>query len=150
MLIIKSTHITPQKFIQAYESTVNNHELKQTLNMIDEHAVYWFSDGSSHVNKNEIENAIRRNFEIIKNETYSINDLKWLTISENIAACIYRFRWTGTINNKPASGSGRGTSILTHKNGTWLVIHEHLSKEAAPLRNNNINFQPTSSNVTRT
>jgi len=125
--------MTSSDFIQEYETSGRTGGVENTLRLIDENAVYWFSDGTSHIGKAAVERAIRRNFEAIKDETYKMTDVVWVAQSDDVAACIYRFDWSGTIRGAPASGWGRGTSVLARKGDSWVVVHEHLSKgESAP------------------
>jgi ketosteroid isomerase-like protein len=120
--------MTPAEFIREYETSGRTGGLEYTLSLIDDNAVYWFSDGTSHVGKDAIARAIRRNFEAIKDETYKISDIVWVAQSSDVAACIYRFVWSGVIGGAPAAGSGRGTSVLVRRGDSWVVAHEHLSK----------------------
>jgi hypothetical protein len=120
--------MAPDEFLREYESSGRTGGVEHTLRLIDEQAVYWFSDGTSHVGKPAVERAIRRNSELIKDETYRISDVVWVAQSSEIAACIYRFDWSGILRGAPASGSGRGTAVLARKGDSWVVVHEHLSK----------------------
>jgi ketosteroid isomerase-like protein len=120
--------MTPTEFIREYEASGRTGGVEHTLQLIDRKAVFWFSDGTSHVGKAAVERAIRRNFELVKDETYRISDVVWVAQSADIAVCVYRFDWSGTLRGAPASGSGRGTSVLAHKGDSWVVVHEHLSK----------------------
>ncbi len=43
--------MTPEQFLKEYETSNGKH----TLGMIAEDAVYWFSDGTQHVGKQEVE-----------------------------------------------------------------------------------------------
>ena len=119
--------MTPEQFIREYE-TSGRKGLDYTLSLIDDNAVYWFSDGTKHAGKSEIERVFRRNFDAIKDETYRISDIVWLAQSAELAACIFRFDWSGILHGAPASGSGRGTIILARRGDSWTIVHEHLSK----------------------
>jgi ketosteroid isomerase-like protein len=120
--------MSPAEFIREYETSGRTGGVDYTLSLIDDNAVYWFSDGTSHGGKDAIARAIRRNFEAIKNETYRISEVVWVAQSSDFSACIYRFDWSGVIGGAPASGSGRGTSVLARRGDSWVVVHEHLSK----------------------
>jgi ketosteroid isomerase-like protein len=120
--------MTPTEFMREYESSGRTGGVERTLGLIDDKAIYWFSDGSSHVGKSAIERAIRRNLEAIKDETYRISEIVWVAQSADVAACVYRFDWSGLIGGAPASGFGRGTSVLARRGEAWVVVHEHLSK----------------------
>jgi ketosteroid isomerase-like protein len=120
--------MTPAEFLREYETSGRAGGVEHTLRLIDENAIYWFSDGTAHVGKAAIERAIRRNFELIKDETYRISDVVWVVQSPDLAACTYRFDWSGILRGERASGSGRGTSVLARRGDAWVVVHEHLSK----------------------
>lgn len=119
--------MTPDDFMRRYEAATNAHDLAGTLGLIAEDAVYLFSDRTTHIGKAAISDALAANFDNIRNETYAITGLRWPAISDTVAVCIYGFSWTGEIDGKSASGSGRGTSVLRRDDGHWLVVHEHLS-----------------------
>jgi ketosteroid isomerase-like protein len=120
--------LSPDDFIRAYSSSAQTGGVDKTLSMIADDAVYWFSDGSVHVGKPAIEIVLRRNFELIKDETYLVSDVKWVAQSDEVAVCVYRYDWAGVIHGQPASGFGRGTSVIKRNGVSWLVVHEHLSK----------------------
>ena len=69
-------------------------------------------------------------FELIRDETYRISEVVWVAQSNDVAACVYRFDWSGSLRGAPASGSGRGTTVLARRGDSWAVVHEHLSKGA--------------------
>lgn len=120
--------MTPAEFMRKFETSSGAGGLDSTLALIDDAAVYWFSDGTAHVGKSAIERVFRRNAELIKSDTYRISNIVWIAQSSEFAACVYRFDWAGTIAGEPASGSGRGTSVLRRRGDGWVIIHEHLSK----------------------
>lgn len=126
--------MTPAEFLREYETSGRTGGVDHTLRLIDDRAVYWFSDGTEHVGKSAVERAIRRNAEAIKDEAYRISDVVWVAESPDMAACIYRFEWSGLLRGARASGSGRGTAVLARRGDSWVVVHEHLSKgeHAAP------------------
>jgi len=119
---------TVDEVMAAYERTMDTHDLQGALGLIDDEAVYFFSNEAVHVGKQAVEEALRRNFELIEDEAYAIGNLSWLARSESAAACVYDFSWSGTIGGRPASGTGRGTTVLQRAGGEWKVVHEHLSR----------------------
>lgn len=114
--------------MQAYESATAAHDLEGTLALIADDAVYLFSNESSHVGKEAIRRALEANFAAIKAEEYRIQGLRWLAVSGDVAACVYEYVWSGEIGGEPASGRGRGTSVIKRSQGAWRVAHEHLSR----------------------
>ena len=119
---------TADEFMVAYEQATNSHDIEATLSLVDDQAVYLFSDESTHVGKPAIERVLRKNFDLIKEENYAIDNLTWLVDTGEVAAGVYDYSWSGLINGEPASGSGRGTTVLRRSENGWKVIHEHLSR----------------------
>jgi hypothetical protein len=68
-----------------------------------------------------------RTFAAIQDEVYEIREVDWVALTEELAACRYRFSWRGVVDGRPGSGSGRGTNIVVKRDGVWRVQHEHLS-----------------------
>jgi ketosteroid isomerase-like protein len=114
-------------FMRRYEQATNKHDFDDLAPLIAEDATYWFTDGSYH-GIDAIKGAIERTFATILDEVYTIDQLEWVAIADDLAACRYRFRWTGVIGGEPASGHGRGTNVITKRNGAWQALHEHLSR----------------------
>src|SRR5690606_16354751 len=96
--------------------------------LLDDAAIICISNETAHIGKAAVEAALQTNFEAIEDDTYEPYDLEWLVETIDAAVCVYGFRWMGRIDGRPASGSGRGTSVLARRNGRWLIVHEHLSR----------------------
>jgi ketosteroid isomerase-like protein len=120
--------MTPDEFLREYETSGRTGGVEKTLSLIDDRAVYWFSDGTAHVGKRAIERVFRDNADLIREETYRISDVAWIAESPAVAACTFRFDWSGIVRGAPASGGGRGTIVLSRRGDSWAVVHEHLSK----------------------
>ncbi len=119
--------MTPSEFMVEYARCTNIHDFDVVEPMIAEDAVYWFNDGS-YRGREQIRAAFERTWEWIADEVYSLEDMSWIE-SDQVAVCLYRFRWKGMVNGISHSGSGRGTTVLGTRGGRWLVMHEHLSAE---------------------
>ncbi len=119
-------HQTPTEFMELYLS--NGYDLEATLELVDDEAIYFFSNKSAHLGKEEVGAAIKKNFDTIKDDTYQINNLTWLSETADLAVCVYDFSWSGLIDGKEVLGSGRGTSVIKKHLQSWRVIHEHLSQ----------------------
>jgi ketosteroid isomerase-like protein len=105
-------------------------DLRGTLDLIADDAVYFWSDGSAMFGKDAIAEGLKANFAGIENDTYDISDVTWLIASADAAACVFMFTWTGDIDGRPASGRGRGASVLRRTEAGWQVVHENLSSGA--------------------
>jgi ketosteroid isomerase-like protein len=114
-------------FMRAYEHANNSHIWANVAPMIAPNATYWFTDGS-YTGIDEIRQAVEATFEKLQDETYKISGLKWPVATDTVAVCTYRFSWQATIDGVKQSGNGRGTNVLEKRNGSWQIVHEHLSK----------------------
>ncbi len=106
--------MTPTEFMHLYENASATHNLEATMNLIDESAVYFFSNETSHIGKSAVQEAIKANFDAIGVEKFRIRDVNWLLETDEVAVCVYAYQWSGQINGQVVSGSGRGTSVLRH------------------------------------
>lgn len=117
---------SPDTLIRAYEQATNSHDTDRLVPLIAPEAVFWFTDGS-HRGRDAILSAVAETFATIHDEVYRISGLEWVVRGVDLAVCRYRFSWTGTIDGRSRSGSGRGTNVLVKNAGSWQVLHEHLS-----------------------
>ncbi|SDT33243.1 YybH family protein [Actinoplanes derwentensis] len=114
-------------FMSWYEQATNRHDFGELAPLIAEDGTYWFSDGS-HQGIDAIRAAVEKTFATILDEVYTIEGLEWVAVADELAVCRYRFRWSGTVGGEPASGAGRGTNVIVKRDGTWKMLHEHLSR----------------------
>ena len=122
--------MTPEEYNQELYRRMNAKDLDGTLELIADDAVYFWSNGSSMFGKAAIAEGLKRNFDVIQNDTYETSDVTWIVKSDDLAACVYQFRWTGEIEGKAVAGGGRGSSVLRRVHGQWRTVHEHLSAGA--------------------
>lgn len=118
--------MTPDEFIQAYEKALAAQNWVQVEPLMHENACVTFSNGSVHKGRREVQAAFERNFSLIKDETYAISNVHWVMKTQEMAVFLFDYHWSGIFNDKPASGSGRGTSILVNNRGLWQLLTEHL------------------------
>ncbi len=122
------THLQElENFMKDYEQANNSHIFTNVAPFIAPNGNYWFTDGS-YAGIDEIRDAIQATFDKIQDELYQISNVNWPVISDTAAACTYRFSWEGTVDGVHASGSGRGTNVLEKRDGSWKIVHEHLSR----------------------
>ncbi len=114
-------------FVHRYEQATNRHDFDHLAPLIADDAAYWFTEGSYH-GVGEIRAAIERTFATILDEVYEIRDLEWVAVTDDLAVCRYRFFWKGMVDGRPESGHGRGTNVVAKRDGTWKMLHEHLSR----------------------
>jgi ketosteroid isomerase-like protein len=114
-----------RKALQEYERRLGKQQWAAVEDLIHEEAVFIFSEGTFR-GKAEIAQAFAKTFQTIQDEQYSLHDLDWLVVTDDVAACIYNFRWQGIVKGQAMSGGGRGTTILQKTDKGWQIVHEHL------------------------
>ena len=123
----------PEEFIHLYEEALATQDWSQVEPLVHNDTCVTFSNGTVHKGKSEVQKAFETNFSLIKDEQYSISNVLWVMKGLETAVYLFEFNWSGIINEKPASGSGRGTSVLIKEADRWLLLVEHLGpKEMAP------------------
>lgn len=116
-----------QQALEAYISATNTHDFDQVAKLLDEGAVYWFSDRSC-VTLDEIRAYFEHAWEVISNEVYYAEDVQWIAEDSGTAVCIYTYRYEGYAQGKFTTGSGRATNVFVRNGeGVWKLKHEHLS-----------------------
>ena len=121
----------PEEFIRAYENALATQGWHHVEPLVHTDACVTFSNGTVHKGKAEVQRAFEKNFSLIKDETFSIANVHWVLKSPETAVYLFEFSWSGIINEKPASGSGRGTCVLIKEAGKWQLLIEHLGTKAA-------------------
>jgi ketosteroid isomerase-like protein len=113
----------------AYKSALATQRWDEIAPLIHQDACFIFSEGT-YFGKAAIEPAFRATFDLIKSEQFAIAEVVWTYVHDDSAACTYRFEWSGVIAGKPASGKGRGTTVVVRVGDQWQIIHEHLGPSA--------------------
>ncbi len=120
-------YVTPAETKAELLRRMNVKDLAGSLELIDEDAIYFWSNGSSMFGKAAIAEGLKQNFASIEDDSYTVSDVSWVAESADVAACVFRFEWTGTVGGRPVAGSGRGASVLHRTHSGWRVVHENLS-----------------------
>jgi len=123
--------LNPEEFVRAYEQALATQDWMNVEPLVHNNACVTFSNGTVHKGKPEVRAAFEKNFSLIKDEEYSIANVHWVTKGSEMAVYLFDFSWSGIINDKQASGSGRGTSVLIKDGGKWQLIVEHLGPKAS-------------------
>lgn len=111
--------------LTSYVEKLNTHSWDQIAPCVTEDAVFIFTE-DTFVGKEAAKAAFEKTFKLIENEIFSLHDIVWTVVTEDVATCRYEFRWKGLISGQEAEGGGRGTSVLRKIDGRWLIAHEHL------------------------
>ncbi len=120
----------PEDFIKEYEVALKTQDWKNVDPLFHDNACVTFSNGTIHMGKSKVRIAFENNFSMIKNEEYSIQNVRWILKKESMAAFVFEFYWEGIINENLTKGNGIGTIVLINENGKWILLTENLSKKA--------------------
>jgi predicted ester cyclase len=118
--------MTPEEFIRAYERALATQGWKNVEPLVHPEACVTFSNGDVHKGRLAVQAAFEKNFSSIKDEEYSISNVHWVLKGDEAAVYLFDFHWSGIIHDKPAGGSGRGTSVIVRDGSQWLLLVEHL------------------------
>ncbi|MGH6611591.1 MAG: YybH family protein [Burkholderiaceae bacterium] len=118
--------MNPEDFITRYERALASQQWSAVDPLIHKDASVTFSNGSVHKGKDAVRRAFEKNFSALSGEKYQIENVHWVSRTKDFAVYLFDFRWSGMIDGKSASGSGRGTSVLTCEGGEWKLLVEHL------------------------
>lgn len=111
--------------LTTYVEKLNTHSWDHIAPCVTEDAVFIFTE-DTFVGTTAAKAAFEKTFKLIENEVFSLHDIAWTAVTDDVATCRYEFRWKGLISGQESSGGGRGTSILRKVDGRWLIAHEHL------------------------
>lgn len=123
--------MNPEDFVRAYEKALASQGWNQVEPLVHPEVCVTFSNGTVHKGMDQVKAAFEKNFSLIKDETYSISNIHWVMKSSETAVYLFDFNWSGIINDKPASGSGRGTSVIVRDGDIWQLLVEHLGPKPA-------------------
>lgn len=122
--------MTPMDFIRDHERALASRSWVSVEPLIHDDAIVTFSDGSVHKGKASVKLAFERNFALINDEKYVIQNVAWVSETPSMAVFAYDFAWEGLVNGTLTRGSGVGTSVLVSDDGRWKLLVEHLGSRA--------------------
>jgi ketosteroid isomerase-like protein len=124
--------MTPDDFVSQYEQALASQDWTVVEPLVHDDACVTFSTGEVHKGKPAVRRAFEQNFSAIADEEYRISNVHWVHRGEEVAAYLFDFQWSGRIGGRAASGSGRGTAVLRHEDGSgWRLLVEHLGPQAS-------------------
>ena len=113
-------------FVKAYSAALHTNNWAVVSPLVHEDACVTFSDGRTLVGKAAVRAAYERNFATIKDDTFAVSDVHWVSQADDHAVYTFAFAWTGVVDGNPAGGKGRGTAVIVRREGGWQLLAEHL------------------------
>jgi ketosteroid isomerase-like protein len=115
-------HVTALK---AYVEKLNTHSWELNAPHVAEDAVFIFTN-DTFVGKAAAKGAFEKTFKLSENEVFSLHDIAWTVVADDVPTCRYEFRWKGLNSDQKSSSVVRGTSILRKVDDRRFNMHEHL------------------------
>ncbi|MEL6467816.1 MAG: nuclear transport factor 2 family protein [Pseudomonadota bacterium] len=122
--------MSARSFVKEYEHALGSQDWNAVAPLINDDAIVIFSNGSLHAGKEAIRAAYQHNFNTIKGEEYRIENVRWLAETTDAAAYSFEYHWVGEIEERVASGSGRGTAVLVRIDDRWQLAGEQLGPKS--------------------
>ena len=124
-MAVAQTTMNYANALSTYIEALNTHAWEQIAPHVAEDAVFIFTE-DTFTGHAAAKAAFEKTFALIQDEHFSLHDIVWTVVTDDVAVCRYEFRWKGLISGQESSGGGRGTTILHRSNDRWLIAHEHL------------------------
>lgn len=130
-----SFKVNLEKFIKDYEKALGSQSWSKVEPLIADAATVTFSNGDTYHGKSKIKAAFENNFAIIKNEKYTMENIRWLFNDDAVGVYTFDFKWKGIIKGTHTEGAGRGTSVIINEKGIWKLLTEHLGPMPKDAKN---------------
>ncbi len=121
--------MTAEEFVTDYEMALASQQWNRVAPLLHSEVCVTFSNGSVHKGLEAVRQAYEKNFSLIENEEYKMQELFWVMKNDQTAVYTFSFRWKGLIQGQPASGRGRGTAVLLRHGDGWKLLAEHLGPD---------------------
>jgi ketosteroid isomerase-like protein len=118
---------SPETCTTDFTAALIRRDINAALSLITDDVVFFYSNGSAILGKQEFSSNMTRGWNIVSDYEYSTIDLIWINRSTAAASVIYNFIWPGMSVGANVSGSGRGTRVLSNDGSGWRIAHGHLS-----------------------
>ncbi|WP_298894292.1 nuclear transport factor 2 family protein [uncultured Psychroserpens sp.] len=121
--------MSPEVFIKSYEAALGTQDWRAIEPLVSKNVSVTFSNGTVHIGKENVQKAFEKNFSLIKNEKYTVVNIKWLVKDKKCAVYLFEFNWTGIVEGNSVFGNGIGTSVLIKEDAKWKLLTEHLGRK---------------------
>lgn len=118
---------SPQECMSSFIEAMIARDMDAALSLLTEDVVLFYNNGSALWGKEAFAATMTASWKVVSDYKYSTIDTVWLAQSEDIAAVIYIFSWSGLAGGNEVKGGGRGTRVFRRGPHGWQIAHEHLS-----------------------
>jgi hypothetical protein len=119
------------RFLHHFEAVAMQEDFSLIQDMIDERACFRFNDGD-FIGRQAIQAAFEKSWRgdpTVRKARFYLTDIVVLTVDQASATATYTYNWEGRQGDREFRIQGRGTRVLTHVDGSFRIIHEHLSRQ---------------------
>lgn len=107
--------------MREYERATATKDFSVVAPLIDPGAFYRFTDGD-FVGIEAIREAFNATWQRIKDEVYTLSNIRAIVWNNDLASVTYDFTWEGEVDGTHKSGKGRGFNTLARNAEGKLVI----------------------------
>ena len=118
---------TASDALAAYVAATNTHDFDAVELLLAPECVYYFGNATRR-GTTQVCDYFEDTWRQIVDEVFEVDDVVWVQQTPDAATAVFRYRWRGMWDGRPASGEGRGTDVFERRDGRWLLVHEHLSR----------------------
>ncbi len=115
-----------ETFLEAYGRAVSSKNFSNVAPFIADDASFWYTDRNLE-GKGNIREAFEDNWKRIQDATCTPSDVQWIATSYRVASCTHTFKSDDTASREHQAYKVKGTRVLARRNGSWRIVHEHLS-----------------------
>jgi ketosteroid isomerase-like protein len=124
---------SPQTCTADFTGALIRRDISSAIALITDDVVFFYSNGTAIVGKDAFAAQMTASWKVVEQYRYAAGRETWLAQSDDAAAVIYSFAWSGVARGAEVSGGGRATRLLRKDPGAgWRVAHEHLSEGEWP------------------
>jgi ketosteroid isomerase-like protein len=118
---------SPQACLEAFIDAMVRRDMDAALALMTDDVALFYSNGSSLWGKAAFAAAMTATWKLVENYRYTTLDALWPVQSDDAAAVVYAFAWSGVAGGREVGGGGRGTRVFRREPDGWRLAHEHLS-----------------------
>ena len=119
---------SPQACATQFTDALIRRDISAALALLTDEVVFFYSNGTTIVGKDAFSALMTTSWKVVEDYKYQSAGSTWVTQTDDAAAVVYSFAWSGTARGTEIGASGRGTRVCSRQlDGGWMITHEHLS-----------------------
>ena len=119
---------SPQACATQFTDALVRRDIKAALARLTDEVVFFYSNGATIVGKDAFSALMTTSWKVVENDEYQSAESTWVAQTDDAAAVVYSFAWSGTARGTEIGANGRVAQAFSRQpDGSCRVTHEHLS-----------------------